>query len=243
MNGGKAPPIQKYHHFSGKLKADTTVWKEFSKIKKMEKKMCIKKRVDEERGNTSETVDEDSQESTMRIAEMEDETFIWMKTRTYIPPTTTSFVQAGVWPQKNWPNGPIVMEESGKKTLFDIDASIVDMKDNNFEIIKINDMNQGICLCQNELIGKLEFSWRQAQNQVGSLPRTAERHTDHNSTWSIHSQMTLGKQNNPQKLVSRRCERLFTASEWLVRDGHSLSPGCEEIAKVDANCVDANLHA
>uniref|UniRef100_A0A915IGI4 Uncharacterized protein n=1 Tax=Romanomermis culicivorax TaxID=13658 RepID=A0A915IGI4_ROMCU len=27
-----------------------------------------------------------------------------------------------------------------------------------------------------------------------------------------------------------------------VEDGHSLSPGCQEIAKVDAICVDADLH-
>uniref|UniRef100_A0A915K8Y6 Uncharacterized protein n=1 Tax=Romanomermis culicivorax TaxID=13658 RepID=A0A915K8Y6_ROMCU len=29
---------------------------------------------------------------------------------------------------------------------------------------------------------------------------------------------------------------------FIVGDGHSLSPGCEEIAKVDANRIDADLH-
>uniref|UniRef100_A0A915KCY5 Uncharacterized protein n=1 Tax=Romanomermis culicivorax TaxID=13658 RepID=A0A915KCY5_ROMCU len=70
---------------------------------------------------------------------MEEETFIWTKTRTYIWPNTASFVQAVVWPQKGWTRGPIVVEEMGKDTLFDIDAAIMDSKDNDFKIMLIND--------------------------------------------------------------------------------------------------------
>uniref|UniRef100_A0A915IVN7 Uncharacterized protein n=1 Tax=Romanomermis culicivorax TaxID=13658 RepID=A0A915IVN7_ROMCU len=42
---------------------------------------------------------DDEQEQVMRITEMDDETFIWTKYGTYIPPNTTSFVQAVTEPQ------------------------------------------------------------------------------------------------------------------------------------------------
>uniref|UniRef100_A0A915HT18 Uncharacterized protein n=1 Tax=Romanomermis culicivorax TaxID=13658 RepID=A0A915HT18_ROMCU len=75
----------------------------------------------------------------MWITEMNEEMFIWTESGTYIPPNTTSFVQAVVWPQKDWTKGPIVVEETGKNSLFDVDASIVDAKDNNFRILLINE--------------------------------------------------------------------------------------------------------
>uniref|UniRef100_A0A915I1J8 G-protein coupled receptors family 1 profile domain-containing protein n=1 Tax=Romanomermis culicivorax TaxID=13658 RepID=A0A915I1J8_ROMCU len=96
---------------------------------------------------------DDSEDRVMRITKFEeDETFIWTKTRTYIPLNT--FVQAVVWPQKDWAKGPIVVEESGKDTPFDIDASIFDARNNNFRIMLINGTNKGISLHNNELIVK-----------------------------------------------------------------------------------------
>uniref|UniRef100_A0A915IJR1 Uncharacterized protein n=1 Tax=Romanomermis culicivorax TaxID=13658 RepID=A0A915IJR1_ROMCU len=43
---------------------------------------------------------------------------------------------------------------NGKKTLFDIDASIVDAKHNEFQILLINNTSKGIKLPNNELIVK-----------------------------------------------------------------------------------------
>uniref|UniRef100_A0A915JGQ5 Uncharacterized protein n=1 Tax=Romanomermis culicivorax TaxID=13658 RepID=A0A915JGQ5_ROMCU len=98
---------------------------------------------------------DDNEDRVMRITKFEeDETFIWTKTRTYIPLYTTTFVQAVVWPQKDWAKGPIVVEESGKDTPFDIDASIFDARNNNFRIMLINGTNKGISLHNNELIVK-----------------------------------------------------------------------------------------
>uniref|UniRef100_A0A915JHT2 Uncharacterized protein n=1 Tax=Romanomermis culicivorax TaxID=13658 RepID=A0A915JHT2_ROMCU len=82
----------------------------------------------------------------MRITEMDEETFIWMKSRTYILWNTTTFVQAVVWPQKDWAKGLIVVEERGKNTLFDVDALIIDARDNDFRILLINDTSKGIKL-------------------------------------------------------------------------------------------------
>uniref|UniRef100_A0A915K693 Uncharacterized protein n=1 Tax=Romanomermis culicivorax TaxID=13658 RepID=A0A915K693_ROMCU len=41
---------------------------------------------------------DDEEGQVMRITEMDEETFIWTKWGTYIPPNTTTFVQAVVWP-------------------------------------------------------------------------------------------------------------------------------------------------
>uniref|UniRef100_A0A915KH71 Uncharacterized protein n=1 Tax=Romanomermis culicivorax TaxID=13658 RepID=A0A915KH71_ROMCU len=83
----------------------------------------------------------DKEGQVMRIMEMDEETFIWTKLGTYIPPNTTTFVQAVVWPEKDWTKGPIVVKEMGKHTLFKIEASILDAKNKEFRILLINDTN------------------------------------------------------------------------------------------------------
>uniref|UniRef100_A0A915L8Z4 Uncharacterized protein n=1 Tax=Romanomermis culicivorax TaxID=13658 RepID=A0A915L8Z4_ROMCU len=57
---------------------------------------------------------DDEEGQVMRIREMGEETFIWIKSGMYIPPNTTTFVQAVVWPLKDWTKRRIVVEETGK---------------------------------------------------------------------------------------------------------------------------------
>uniref|UniRef100_A0A915HSR8 Reverse transcriptase RNase H-like domain-containing protein n=1 Tax=Romanomermis culicivorax TaxID=13658 RepID=A0A915HSR8_ROMCU len=59
----------------------------------------IKEEIQDEDIPDLESDDEEGQ--IMGITEMDEETFIWTKSRTYIPPTATTFVQAVVWPQKD----------------------------------------------------------------------------------------------------------------------------------------------
>uniref|UniRef100_A0A915JWX1 Uncharacterized protein n=1 Tax=Romanomermis culicivorax TaxID=13658 RepID=A0A915JWX1_ROMCU len=89
--------------------------------------------------DVSDLESNDKEGQVIRIMEMDEETFIWTKSGTYIPPNTTTFVQAVVWPQKDWTKGPIVVKEMGKDTLFNIEASILDAKNNEFRILLIND--------------------------------------------------------------------------------------------------------
>uniref|UniRef100_A0A915HNZ5 Uncharacterized protein n=1 Tax=Romanomermis culicivorax TaxID=13658 RepID=A0A915HNZ5_ROMCU len=44
---------------------------------------------------------DNGEDHVMRITKMDEETFILTKSRTYIPPNTTTFVQAVVWSQKD----------------------------------------------------------------------------------------------------------------------------------------------
>uniref|UniRef100_A0A915HYL4 Uncharacterized protein n=1 Tax=Romanomermis culicivorax TaxID=13658 RepID=A0A915HYL4_ROMCU len=51
--------------------------------------MYIKKEIKDKEVPDLESGDEGNQDCMMRITEMEEETFIWTKIRTYIPPNTT----------------------------------------------------------------------------------------------------------------------------------------------------------
>uniref|UniRef100_A0A915KG98 Uncharacterized protein n=1 Tax=Romanomermis culicivorax TaxID=13658 RepID=A0A915KG98_ROMCU len=65
----------------------------------------IKEESQDEEVPELESDDEEGQ--VMRIMEMDEEMFIWMKSGMYIPPNTSTFVQAVVWPQKDWTKRPI----------------------------------------------------------------------------------------------------------------------------------------